>query len=185
MFYQYISRREACTIARRVIRNINASSPAAHVLRDQLYSYNTYDFALSIIHRTHQMLSEGEGEGIRIFSWTAQGVPVEEVAPPPTRGARWKPGDSDDDEEEWMSRALDVAVDAEKIIAQAPMLQEEFQRLQRLKRTEAPVKVSGMGERKKKKLGKKERLKKARALLTAGSPSATAAAASTMAQRSG
>jgi hypothetical protein len=65
---------------------------------------------------------EEEEEGIRIFSWTA---PVVEAAPqpPPTRGARWKPGDSDDDEEEWRLKALDMAVDAEKIRAQAPMLQ--------------------------------------------------------------
>ena len=70
------------------------------------------------------MTQSEEEEGIRIFSWTAHGAPVvEEVAPPPTRGARWKPGDSDEEEEEWRSRALDVAVDAEKIRAQAPMLQ--------------------------------------------------------------
>lgn len=74
----------------------------------------------------HSDPSGKEGEGIRIFSWTAQGAPVTEDAPPPPRTiwACWKLGDSDDDEERWRSRALDVAVDADELRARAPMLQE-------------------------------------------------------------
>mmetsp|Transcript_16364 Transcript_16364/g.26353 ORF Transcript_16364/g.26353 Transcript_16364/m.26353 type:complete len:158 (-) Transcript_16364:503-976(-) len=126
--------------------------------------------------------AEDEEEGIRIFSWTARGAPVVDAAPPPqpTRAPRWRPGDSDDEEEEWRRRAVDMAVDGADVQARAPMLQEEFQRLERERQRESKVSqcgpvhahtpktktaqvVAGDGLAKKRKMGKKERLK-ARAL---------------------
>ena len=73
---------------------------------------------------------EEEEDGIRIFSWTARGARVVGVETrDPTRGrANWRLGDSDEEEEELMRRAVDMAVDAETIKSQAPMLQAGLRR---------------------------------------------------------
>jgi hypothetical protein len=85
-------------------------------------------------------------------------------------------GDSDNDEHELRWKAMDMAVDAEIIRAQAPMQQEEFRTLERAKRerVERPLGVvavlspgtrggtaccEGVTKGKKRKKGKKERLR--------------------------
>lgn len=97
------------------------------------------------------------------------------------RAPRWNPGDSDAEDEVWRRRALQIAVDSDSIKAAAPMLQVDFQKLERdkaeagtlnedIERSEKIVRsmaVEAEGERvgnkRKRRKGKKERLRERRA----------------------
>ena len=97
------------------------------------------------------------------------------------RAPRWNPGDSDAEDEVLSRRALQMAVDSDSIKAAAPMLQVDFQHLERRKanaetldesieRSEKIVRsmaVQAEGERvgnkRKRRKGKKERLRERQA----------------------
>jgi hypothetical protein len=125
-----------------------------------------------------------DGETIQVFARVKGPVVLNaRKAPAPTRGRVLA---ESDDEDEIERRAREMAVEYSVIKEQAPMLQDEYQRISREKREASkkdaakqtppppkrPVEAKGSEGTKKRKLGKKERAKlKAAALSKATSPS--------------
>jgi hypothetical protein len=125
-----------------------------------------------------------DGETIQVFARVKGPVVLNaRKAPAPTRGRVLA---ESDDEDEIERRAREMAVEYSVIKEQAPMLQDEYQRISREKREASkkdaakqtppppkrPVEAKGSEGTKKRKLGKKERAKlKAAAQTKATSPS--------------
>ena len=115
-----------------------------------------------------------DGETIQVFARVKGPVVLNaRKAPAPTRGRVLA---ESDDEDEIERRAREMAVEYSVIKEQAPMLQDEYQRIAREKREASrkdaakrtppppkrPVEAEGSEGRKKKRLGAKERKKKSR-----------------------
>ncbi len=121
-----------------------------------------------------------DGETIQVFARVTGPVVLNtRKAPAPTRG---RVLEESDDEDEIERRAREMAVEYSVIKEQAPMLQDEYQRITREQReaskkdatkkspsqSKRPVEAEGLeGRTKKRRIGKKERakLKKAAASL--------------------
>ena len=121
-----------------------------------------------------------DGETIQVFARVTGPVVLNtRKAPAPTRG---RVLEESDDEDEIERRAREMAVEYSVIKEQAPMLQDEYQRITREQReaskkdatkkspsqSKRPVEAEGLeGRTKKRRIGKKERakLKKATASL--------------------
>ena len=121
-----------------------------------------------------------DGETIQVFARVTGPVVLNtRKAPAPTRG---RVLEESDDEDEIERRAREMAVEYSVIKEQAPMLQDEYQRITRDQReaskkdatkkspsqSKRPVEAEGLeGRTKKRRIGKKERakLKKAAASL--------------------